>query len=184
MKAEITIGLLAAGGALAIIAARQRLRAVLSRLGPKWTNLHPDVRTRAELVLIDANAEFETDGLAVGVHQGWRTIDQQQKEIAEGDSFVSHALRSFHPWGLAVDFVFIDKAGRWTWLPDPANAKNREFVDPRWHRLGAIIERHGFKWGGRFRTVFDGPHAELGLEKTNTLISRFGGFDQWQTSWA
>ena len=158
---------------------RQRFRAALSRIGPKWTNLHPEVRARGERVLIDATQEFEADGLRVGVFDGWRTIAKQEKEISEGDSFVTHALRSFHTWGLAIDFVFIDKRGGWTW--NPSNAPDGWATE--WNRLGAIIERHGFNWGGRWQTR-DGPHAELELEPTATLISRHGGFDQWRNSWA
>ena len=157
---------------------RQTLRQVLSRLGPTWTRLHDEVQRRAINVISNAAGEFAGDALTVGPFEGWRSVANQEREILEGDSFVTQPLRSFHPWGLAVDFVFIDARGNWTWLPDPNNPNDRRFVDPKWHRLGAIIERHGFGWGGRFSS-FDGAHAQLPIMPIDGLLANYGTPDSW-----
>ncbi len=175
-------------GAIALVSItvfnqRQRLKALSSMLGPKWNNLHPDVQQRAVTVLDAANDEFSPDGLAVGIFDGWRSTAAQQKEIDEGDSFVSSAMRSFHPWGMAVDFVFITPSGQWTWLPDPADADNSGYWDPRWNRLGRLIESAGFSWGGRWNQR-DGPHAELPVIRPSALMANFNSFPEYQRTWA
>lgn len=150
----------------------QDIRAAVAKAGPGWNNLHPEVKRRALQVIADAAQEFASDGLKVGVYEGWRTPGEQGARMAAGASWVNSPLDSYHPWGLAVDFVFIDKLGRWTWLPDPKNPSNRGYVDPKWKRLGAIIERAGFQWGGRFRN-YDGPHAQLVVRRTAELKTAF-----------
>jgi hypothetical protein len=54
---------------------------------------------------------------------------------------------SLHAWGLAVDL----NAGR-----NPQGARPRQD-----RRLVAVMERHGFSWGGRWPTVPDGMHFEF-----------------------
>lgn len=147
-----------AGVAVGIVAALYKkapsIRAALSQIGEPFNRLHPIVQQRAERVLDDAAAEFAADGLTVGVFEGWRDLDKQTQHIASGASFVAEPLNSYHVWGLAVDFVFIDHLGRWTWL-EKAPGQGWD----KWDRLGAIIERHGFEWGGRWKRR-DGPHAQ------------------------
>lgn len=125
----------------------KEIRAQLSKMGEGWNRLHPEVQDRAVLVMMDAKKA----GLNIGVFDGYRARKDQVKQIEEGDSFIVDPDSSYHRWGLAVDFVFLDSLGRWTWEPEGGRAA--------WWHLGAIIEKHGFNWGGRWRT-FDGPHAE------------------------
>jgi hypothetical protein len=54
---------------------------------------------------------------------------------------------SLHAWGLAVDL----NAGR-----NPQGSPPRQD-----RRLVAVMERHGFSWGGRWPTVPDGMHFEF-----------------------
>lgn len=148
----------ALGVAVGIAAALWRnapaISAALEQIGPKWRNLHPAVKARAQRVLDAAQAEFAADGLRVAIFDGWRDPAEQAKHMKEGASWVNAALDSFHVWGLAVDFVFLDSLGRWTWLEGtPGNGWDK------WHRLGALIEREGFEWGGRWQRR-DGPHAQ------------------------
>lgn len=160
------------------------VREKIAKLGPKWDHLHPIVRERAQRVLDDANAEFADDGLRVGMFDGWRDLDEQAVHIGAGASFVSATLDSYHVWGLAVDFVFLDRFGRWTWLPDPENPDNRAYRDPRWYRLGKIIERHGFEWGGRW-PKFDGPHGQASdLTTVSALRSMFRTPDDYVAQFA
>lgn len=166
---------IAAGVAVGIAAAlykAQDIRAALATVGPEYSNLHPEVQTRAAQVLAAADAEFSGEGVKVGIYEGWRDPSTQAKRIEAGASGVATPLESYHPWGLAVDFVFIDRLGRWTWLPDPKNPNNKAYVDPKWNRLGALIESAGFEWGGRWRN-FDGPHAQFPVVRTAQLRASF-----------
>lgn len=141
-----------AWGILAVTAAiiwkGRDIRAALTLTGEGWDRLHPEVQRRALLVLEEATKA----GLHVGIFEGYRSAERQAEYMQAGNSWVSDPDSSYHRWGLAVDFVFLDALGRWTW--------DRPRAD--WDALGAIIEKHGFAWGGRFKT-FDGPHAELRL---------------------
>lgn len=152
----------------ALLGNAARIRQLASKLGDDWNMLHPEFQARALAVLDAANTAFAKDGLRVGIYDGYRDVSDQLREIQEGDSFLSHPLNGYHPWGLAADFVFIDRAGRWTWLPDPADPSNTGYIDPRWYELGAIIEAAGLEWGGRW-DQFDGPHAQLDIARPSEL---------------
>lgn len=165
-------------GVIATMHRAQDLRAALAKTGKGWNNLHPGVQERALKVLEESVPVFETSGLKVGIFEGWRDLDTQRARIADGASWVDDALNSYHPWGLAVDFVFLDRLGRWTWLPDPKNPNNKAYVDPKWYTLGTIIERAGFEWGGRWRS-FDGPHAQLRVQNVAALKKNYGMPDKF-----
>jgi hypothetical protein len=149
------------------------VREKLSTLGPEFDNLHPDVRAKALRVLDEANKHFEGAGLRVGIHDGWRDVEESKANIVKGVSALRDPYNSYHVWGLAVDFVFLTKYGAWTWLPDPANPKNTAYRDKKWYELGEIIERNGFEWGGRWNS-FDGPHAQLPIAKPVALRVSYG----------
>lgn len=148
------------GGTLGMIAAAlykaPNIRQALTTAGPEFNNLHPRVQAAALAVIENARAA----GLTVGIYSGFRTLDEQRATMDAGASRTKNPQDSYHAWGLAVDFVFLDSLGRWTWLPDKQNPTNRGYRDSRWYTLGAIIERAGFEWGGRW-AWFDGAHAQM-----------------------
>lgn len=147
------------------------IRQALSTAGPEFNNLHPRVQAAALAVIEDAKAQ----GLSVGAFSGFRTLDEQRGLIEGGASRNSEPADSYHAWGLAVDFVFLDRLGRWTWLPDPNNPANKGYRDERWYRLGAIIEKNGFEWGGRW-AWFDGAHAQMpSIARTADLKRIYAG---------
>ncbi len=150
-------GIVAMAGAIAAWKGRE-IRALLSLTGRGWDRLHPEVKRRALRVLERAHAE----GLPVGVFEGWRSAERQRELMRRGNSWVGDPDSSYHRWGLAVDFVFLDPFGRWTW--------DRPRAD--WEQLGRIIEAEGFEWGGRWRR-FDGPHAQLPLLSIAELKDRY-----------
>lgn len=164
-----------ASGLIAITAFKGReIRATLSMSGEGWNKLHPDVKTRAEAVLIaaDKNPLFKEAGLKVGIYEGYREIERQREVMGSGNSDVSSPLRSYHPWGLAVDFVFLDRWG-WTWGP----------ARVYWDELGKLIKAQGFEWGGDWKN-FDGPHAQLPPPyRSNGLIAKFASPENFIT-WA
>lgn len=61
---------------------------------------------------------------------------------------------SWHNWRCAVDMAPFDKAGKPIWR-DAA----------LWARIGALGEKRGFEWGGRWKGV-DGPHFQMRGGKT------------------
>lgn len=158
------------------------IRAGLSMTGAGWDKLHPEVKARAERVLRKAAQEFTRDGLMVGIFEGWRDVSVQLKRIEAGASTVKNPLQSYHPWGLAVDFVFLHGPGLWTWDPDNLGKGADQRQSQAWQRLGEIIRSEGFEWGGDWKTLFDGPHAQLPLMRTAELNSQYhqpGEFITW-----
>ena len=173
----------------------REIRAQLSMTGQGWSNLHPEMQRRAQAVIHDANEHFKPLGLSVGAYEGWRTSQRQLETINQGTSFLDSNdwLRSYHPWGLAVDFVFINRLGMWTWEPGATtNDQDQAWYDvvlqwvgvsddpnkQLWHELGEIIERHGLEWGGRWgewgSRKFDGPHGQLtAYGRTSGLIAKY-----------
>lgn len=81
-----------------------------------------------------------------------RTAAEQAINVANGTSQVAH---SKHQDGLAIDVVpyhVFQEYGddKLQWHED----------DPAWAKLGAIGERLGLRWGGRFVTLKDCGHFE------------------------
>lgn len=150
----------------------QRIAARIARLGAGWDNLHPEFKRRALAVLAEANRAFASEGLAVGLHSGWRDLPAQKKLIGTSATRVADPLDSHHVWGLAGDFVFLDRFGRWTWLP----RADRQ-LDARWLKLGEIFRRHGLVWGADWDSdgniaehlLIDAPHAQLPLTRLADL---------------
>jgi peptidoglycan L-alanyl-D-glutamate endopeptidase CwlK len=72
-------------------------------------------------------------------------------KIDEPDERVSNVRggSSMHNYGLAVDFVN-EVNGTWPWT-----------VDKNWMLVVSIFKKHGFKWGGDFKTIYDPPHFEM-----------------------
>lgn len=164
--------------AVAIWKARD-IRQIASTMGEGWSNLHPEVKKCALIVLKEANEVFAPEGLTVGMYEGWRTREKQIEYLQNGTSWTGDPDSSYHRWGLAVDFVFIDRFGNWTWEPKPAESCPwyNPFCDDSsralWDKLGDIIEGAGFEWGGRFST-YDGPHGQLRLMKISELKAAYG----------
>jgi hypothetical protein len=154
------------------------IRSVLSITGTAWDKTHPEVKARGVRVLERANKEFAKDGLQVGIFEAWRDVSRQLEVMSSGNSEVKSPLNSYHPWGLALDFVFLKGPGLWTWEPTGDPLQDRML----WEQLGEIIESEGFEWGGRWHS-FDGPHAQLPLQRTAALIAEFSGPDEF-IKWA
>ena len=151
---------------------KKQIADLATKLDSKWSNLHPEVKSRALQVLEKAENAFKDTEYTLHIFDGWRDLKEQSDYINGGTSFVNSALNSYHPWGLAVDFVFKDSRGNWTWEP----GKDCAFYDLSchgtdwfWSKLGEIIESVGFEWGGRWKS-FDGPHAQYtGLGKVKDI---------------
>ena len=92
------------------------------------------------------------EGLIGGIYSGLRTYDDQDELYAHGRSSkgplvtCAKAGQSFHCFGLAIDYVFKDKHGNWTWQ-GPYSV------------VGEIAKECKLEWGGNFLAV-DKPHVQ------------------------
>lgn len=118
----------------------------------KVTGLHPLLADAVTHLLTEAKAR----GLSVGLQCGLRTAEEQDKLYAQGRTSPGQIVtkaqgwESWHNYGLAVDVVFRDEKGHWTW----------ERAFPVWQELGVIGEMFGLEWGGRWLKLADYPHFE------------------------
>ena len=86
-----------------------------------------------------------------GVTEGIRTLDRQEELFKKG---LSKTMKSKHLIGRAVDLVaYVD--GKVSW--------EKEYYYPIALAMerAAIELQVGIRWGGDFKSFFDGPHFEL-----------------------
>lgn len=85
------------------------------------------------------------------VTEGLRTPERQQQLVNDG---YSQTLKSKHLTGHAVDLVAI-VGGKVSWekqhYPEIAKAMKKAAAD----------QKVNIRWGGDFKSFFDGPHFEL-----------------------
>lgn len=123
----------------------------------KLEGVHPDLKAKV-LRMMNAFAEL---GCPVMVTDGVRTLKQQQALYAKGRTQPGPRVtnadgvrhKSNHQvkddgFGHAVDFAFLDAAGKPTW-------------EGPWALLGEMAEQQGLVWGGRWTKLVDRPHVEL-----------------------
>ena len=130
----------------------------------KITAIHPKVAEAAIRTIGEAKAR----GFIVGIHSGLRTWEEQDRlyslgrsrENPDGKSPANpmgniitnaKAWSSWHNFGLAVDIVFKDEKGNWTW---------KKSLDD-WRALGSVGKMYGFEWGGDWKTFIDLPHFQM-----------------------
>lgn len=87
-------------------------------------------------------------------NQPWDKKDNDgDGKIDEADEKVTNAKggSSYHNYGLAIDFVNqINGVAKWT-------------VDANWMKVVNVFKKHGFVWGGDFKSIPDAPHFEMTL---------------------
>lgn len=66
--------------------------------------------------------------------------------------------QGYHPYGLALDFVLLvdGKQLKWDTTGDYDGDKKAD-----WMEIVAIWKKHGFEWGGDWRTFKDLPHVQM-----------------------
>lgn len=108
--------------------------------------LQPSLRPIMTRFLEEADAQ----GIPVELVQAYRSPQEQQALYTSGGGVTNApALLSYHNYGLAGDVVPKAYLGFPDWNPS----------GPLWHKLGAIGERLGLSWGGRWKKP-DLPHFE------------------------
>lgn len=107
--------------------------------------LHPYFRDKIEELIIGCKAL----GITLAVVETYRTHAKQTEYYAMGKKYTSTpGGKSRHQYGLAVDVVpMVDSIAVWN---------NHKL----WRKIGAVGERLGLRWGGRWRVVYDPGHFE------------------------
>jgi len=106
--------------------------------------IHPDLRRVIDRALQDSPLDFI-------VIEGLRTQDRQEQLVASG---ASQTMNSRHLTGHAVDLL-------------PIGSDGPEFAWPLYDQLGPAVEEAAkaesvqITWGGRWKSLRDGPHFEL-----------------------
>lgn len=121
----------------------------------KLSKVHPHVARLASL-FIERCAGV---GVDIKITHGLRTFAEQADLYAKGrltaGKIVTNAGAgySYHNYGLAIDFVPINKKGQAVWSS----------VDERWDIAIGIAEEAGFQSGSKFTTLKDLPHLQYTL---------------------
>ena len=111
-----------------------------------------DLDVRFRPLAIELIARVVEAGIAVMIIDTLRTPAQHAINLANGTSWTAH---SKHLDGLAIDlcpFLIYNEHG--------TNKLQWQTDDPAWAVIGAIGERLGLRWGGRW-TQRDMGHLEL-----------------------
>lgn len=108
------------------------------------TRLAPAVQR----ALAGALNECARNGLDAYVYEGIRDQATQTEYYRRGASKAKRAESSWHFYGLAVDVI--SKKRGWS-------------VTRLWRRsVTDIFKKHGFDWGGDWKTFVDEPHYQWG----------------------
>jgi hypothetical protein len=108
-------------------------------------SLHPFFRDQVQTLI----AKCKAKGIEVMVVETYRTHAKQHEYKTMGKKYTSSgAGHSKHQYGLAVDVVpVVDSVAVW----------NNALL---WRKIGAIGEKLGLRWGGRWRKPYDPGHFE------------------------
>ena len=133
--------------------------------------LHPIVRDEVQNIITECDAAL-TGRAKIRITQSLRTFQEQEQLYAIGRTKsgkkVTNAKpgQSIHNYGLAVDIcLMIDgKTASWDTAKD---WDNDQVAD--WYECVKIFAKHGWEWGGNWKTFKDLPHFEKRTIKTKTF---------------
>ncbi len=115
--------------------------------------LHPAMRDSVRAVI----DELAAMGVEVRVTETYRDPARQDALFAQGRTtdgpIVTNARggSSYHNYAVAVDIVPVSVIGTKNWSPN----------HPHWAKVGEVVQRHGFTWGGNFSSITDKPHFQM-----------------------
>ena len=124
--------------------------------------LHPTIRE--EVTKIIQECDFALTGKAkVRITQGLRTFAEQEALYAQGRTkpgkivTKAKAGQSVHNFGFAIDICLIidNKIASWETAKD---WDNDQVAD--WYECVKIFAKHGYEWGGNWKTFKDLPHFD------------------------
>ena len=124
--------------------------------------LHPIVRDEVKKIIAECDAAL-TGKAKIRITQGLRTFDEQAQLYAIGRTKAgkkvtnAKAGQSIHNYGLAVDMCLIidGKTASWDTAKDWDDDKIAD-----WYECVKIFAKHGWEWGGNWKTFKDLPHFE------------------------
>ncbi len=123
-------------------------------------SLHPYFRDQVVSLIEKCKAK----GIELAIVETYRThAKQHEYKSMGGDYTTAKAGQSRHQYGLAVDVVPIVKS-----KPVWNSAQ-------LWRKIGAVGERLGLRWGGRWRNPYDPGHFEWtgGLTSRQLSVGKF-----------
>lgn len=132
-------------------------------------NLHPSVRDEVTQIIKECDQAL-TGRAKIRITQGLRTNKEQDSLYAIGRTKpgkkVTNAKggQSIHNYGLAVDMCLIIDGKEVSW--DTAKDWDNDGVAD-WYECVKIFARHGWEWGGSWKTFKDLPHFEKSPLKTS-----------------
>ena len=124
--------------------------------------LHPSVRDEVTKIVLDCDKEL-TGRAKVRIAQGMRTEAEQNALYAQGRTIKgkkvtnAKAWQSIHNYGLAVDIVLIIDEKEASW--DTAKDWDGDRISD-WMEVVSVFKKHGWNWGGDWKTFKDLPHFE------------------------
>lgn len=126
------------------------------------SKLHPMVRDEVTKIIQECDKQL-TGRAKIRISQGLRTDKEQDALYAIGRTVpgkkVTNAKggQSIHNYGFAIDIVLIidGKTASWDTKKD---WDNDGIAD--WYECVAIFARHGWEWGGNWKTFKDLPHFD------------------------
>lgn len=132
--------------------------------------LHPTVRDEVQKIITECDLAL-TGNAKVRITQTLRTFEEQDELYATGRTKPgkkvtnAKAGQSIHNYGLAVDICLIidGKTASWDTAKDWDNDKVAD-----WYECVKIFAKHGWDWGGNWKTFKDLPHFEKKSIKTKT----------------
>jgi peptidoglycan L-alanyl-D-glutamate endopeptidase CwlK len=124
--------------------------------------LHPIVRDEVKKIIAECDAAL-TGKAKIRITQGLRTFDEQTQLYTIGRTKAgkkvtnAKAGQSIHNYGLAVDMCLIidGKTASWDTAKDWDDDKIAD-----WYECVKIFAKHGWQWGGNWKTFKDLPHFE------------------------
>jgi peptidoglycan L-alanyl-D-glutamate endopeptidase CwlK len=128
-------------------------------------SLYEPARSRFSDFLTEVQILAGKKGLEYRAICGTRTFEEQAELYAQGRTkpgkIVTNARpgSSFHNFGLAID-CGVFEGGKYL---DASNSKKADLF----HREAAkFCSKHGLRWGGNFKSIYDAPHYELDTKVT------------------
>lgn len=124
--------------------------------------LHPTVREEVTKVIEECDTSL-TGKAKIRITQGLRTFEEQDALYAQGRTKPgkkvtnAKAGQSIHNYGFAVDICLIidGKEASWDTAKDWDNDKIAD-----WYECVRIFAKHGWEWGGNWKTFKDMPHFD------------------------
>jgi peptidoglycan LD-endopeptidase CwlK len=123
--------------------------------------LHPSLREEVRILLDKAEAIISPE-LVIRIVQGLRTIEEQNAIYAQGRTKPGKKVTnarggsSYHNYGLAIDFAFLDSKGQISW------DINKDWdLDHQsdWMEVVKIFKEAGWEYGGDWK-MRDYPHLQ------------------------